>query len=80
MDILGVKLYARYASTRAENGEILVKKVSDIINRWKSGKFLPLTDRPKSVNTFALSKLWYRAAAIDFKNGDIEKIESKIKS
>ena len=80
LDILGVKLFAKFSTTRSENGKILIKKVSNTIDKWKSGKFLPLTDRPKSTNTYALSKEWYRAAAIDLKIADIEKIESKIKT
>ena len=80
LDILGLKLFAKYTSTRAGNGKILIKKVSEIINKWISGKFMPLMDWPKSVNTFALSKIWYRSAAIDFKCGDIAKFYSKIKS
>ena len=48
---LGCKLYADYSSTRRENGELMKKKVRDQIGSWKSGKFLPLTSRPWSLNT-----------------------------
>ena len=80
LDILGVKLFANFNQTRNVNGEILIKKVSDLINAWKPGKFMPLTDPPNCINTFALSKIWYRLASINIKYSDIDKIESKIKS
>lgn len=41
---------------------------------------MPITNHPRSVNTFALSKIWYRSAAIYIKCGDITKIDSRIKS
>ena len=41
---------------------------------------MPLLDRPTSINTYALSKIWYRAASINFKVGDIDNMQSKIKS
>ena len=80
LDILGVKLFGNFIETRAKNGEILIKKVNDLINLWKSGKFMPLLDRPISINTYALSKIWYRASSINFKIGDIDTMQAKIKS
>ena len=80
LDILGVKLFANFNQTRTKNGEILIKKISDLINSWKSGKFMPLLNRPTSINVFALSKIWYRAASINFKLGDIENMQAKIKT
>ena len=41
---------------------------------------MPLINRPTSINVFALSKIWYRASSINFKLGDIEKIQSNLKS
>ena len=41
---------------------------------------MPLLDRPTSINTYALSKIWYRASSINFKVGDIDTMQSKIKS
>ena len=59
LDILGVKLYTNFTQTKNINGEILIGKISDIINGWKVGKFMPLTDCSRSINTYALAKLWY---------------------
>ena len=47
---------------------------------WRSGKFLPLTSRPWSLNSYCLSKLWYKASCIDFRVGDSNTITSSVKS
>ena len=73
-------LYANYGVTRRENGEILKNKVKIKINSWKAGKFMPLTLRPWSINTFCLSKLWYRTACLDLRVGDSTAIASSVKS
>ena len=79
LDYLGCKLFADYSTTRRENGEILKAKVKEQIGSWKSGKFLSLTSRPWSINTYCLSKLWYRAACLDFRVGDCDAITSAVK-
>ena len=80
LDYLGCKLCATYQASKKENGIILVKKINDLISCWKSGKFLPLTSRPWSLNSFCLSKIWYRLACLEVKVGDLEKIISTMKS
>ena len=80
LDMLGVKIYSNYTETRRKNGEMLVKGVKETIDRWKSGKFMAFTDRTSCVNTYVLSKIWYKTSAIDFNKGDFEKITSYIKS
>ena len=80
IDMLGVRLYSSYTKTRQVNGELMVKEVNNTIRKWKSGKFVPFTSRPISVNTYILSKLWYKTSAIDFRIGDEEKIVSSLKS
>ena len=52
LDYLGVRLYSNYNATRRENREILKQRVKGRIGSWKSGKFLPLTSIPWSINTF----------------------------
>ena len=79
LDFLGVKLYATYSNTRRENGEILKKRIRDKIGSWKAGKFLPLTSRPWSLNTYSLPKLWYKTSCIDLRVGDSDAITSSIK-
>jgi hypothetical protein len=79
LDYLGCKLYANYSTTRRENGEQLKKKVKDQIGGWKAGKFLPFTSRPWSINTYCLSKIWYKAACLDLRMGDSDAITSSVK-
>ena len=69
LDFLGCRLYADYSTSRRENGEDLKKKIKDQILSWKAGKFLPLALQPWSLNTYCLSKLWYRAACLDPRQG-----------
>ena len=80
LDYLGVRLYSNYNATRRENGEILRQKVKDRIGSWKSGKFLPLTSRPWSINSFCLPRLWYRTGCLDLRVGDSNAITSSVKS
>ena len=52
------------------------------VTRWQAGsrgKFLPLTSRPWSLNSFTLSKIWYKASCIDFRIGDTDSITSSVK-
>ena len=55
LDMVGVEIKAFWVQTRRSNGDILQTKVTNIINAWKSGKFMDLICRPWSVNTYALS-------------------------
>ena len=80
LDYLGCRLYANYNATRRENGEILKQKIKDQLGSWKSGKFLPLTSRPWSLNTYCLSKWWYRTGCLDMRVGDSSAITSSVKS
>ena len=80
LDMVGVTLKATYMSTRQANGDVLVDRVSATIGPWKGGKFMPLTMRCHSVNTYCLSKLWFRFGSFEPRVGDIKKINSIIKS
>ena len=51
-----------------------------IVFSWKSGKHMPLVSRPFSINTYCLSKLWFRSSSVDMREGDISAITSKVKS
>ena len=55
------------------------KTVKDQMNSWKSGKFLPLTSRPWSLNCYCLSKLWYKSSCLDMRVGDSNTITSSMK-
>ena len=80
LDMVGVQIYATWTQTRKANGDIVTEKVKNLINSWKSGKFLPLTLRPWSINSFALSKVWFKCGSVDLRICDISAINSAIKS
>ena len=78
--MVGVELTASWQSTRKINNDELQDRVQKCIGSWKSGKFLPLVCRPFSVNTYCLSKVWFRSNCVDLRALDISAINSKIKS
>ena len=80
LDMIGVDLRATPTQTRKANGDILVDRIKKVIGSWKGGKFLPLSLRCLSVNTYCLSKLWFRCGSIDLRQGDFTNITSSIKS
>ena len=80
LDMVGVTLMATWTKTRKENGDILQSKVRKTIMPWKSGKFLPLTQRSWSLNCYALSKVWFRSKCIDLRVTDLSSITSSCKS
>ena len=57
----------------------LEKKVQSVCGSWRSGKFLPLTQRPFSINTYALSKVWFRTGSVNLREGDFKSINSSLK-
>ena len=80
LEMVGVELKASWAKSRKANGDILQSRVSTTINAWKSGKFMDITSRPWSANSFALSKVWFRCHTVDLRVLDITAITSKVKS
>ena len=80
LDMIGVELKATHTQTRKANGDILVDKVKTIVGPWKGGKFMPLSLRCHSANTYCLPKVWFRSASIDIRIGDINQITSCVKS
>ena len=59
LDMVGVTLMATWVKTRKVNGDALQLKIQNTICPWKSGKFLPTTQRGRSLNCYALSKVWF---------------------
>ena len=80
LDMVGVKLLATYQKTRKVNCDELVDKVKNTTGAWKAGKFMPLTCRAHSVNTYCLSKTLFKCFSIDLRVGDVAKISSHVKS
>ena len=78
--MVGVELKASWVQTRKCNGDIIQTRISNTIGAWKSGKFMDLSCRPWSINTFALSKVWFKCHTVDLRVLDITSISSKVKS
>ena len=62
------------------NGDIIQDKVRKIVGSWKSGRFMPLVLRPYSVNTYALSKVWFKCSSVNLRSMDMDFITSQVKS
>ena len=80
LDMVGLVLKATYTQTRKTNCDDILDKFGKILGPWKGGKFMPLTQRPWSVNTYALPKIWFRCHSLELRAGDFSKINSTIKS
>ena len=80
LDMVGVELRSTWTQTRKANGDILQNRITSTINPWKSGKFMPLTSRPWSINSFALSKVWFKCSSVDLRVADLNTITSSVKS
>ena len=80
LDMVGVVLKSTFTKTRKTNCDELLEKLSNVIGAWKGGKFMPLSQRPFSINTYALPKIWFRCHSLELRAGDFVKINSCIKS
>ena len=79
LDFVGVELRATFIQTRKVNGDKLVEIVNKTVGPWKGGRFMPLTMRPHSVNTFALSRVWFKCPSINLRVSDCTAINSQVK-
>ena len=80
LEMVGVELKSSWIQTRKVNGDIVQSRVSNTVNSWKSGKFMDLTSRPWSINTYAYSKVWFKSHTVDLRMADISSLTSKVKS
>ena len=80
LDMVGVVLKSTFIKTRKANCDELLERFGKIIGPWKSGKFMPLSQRPWSINSYALPKIWFRCHSLELRAGDFDKIISNIKS
>jgi hypothetical protein len=80
LDFVGVELRATFQQTRKVNGDQLQQRVKNTVGPWKAGRFMPLTLRPYSANTYALSKVWFKCSSVNLRNQDIDSITSQVKS
>ena len=65
LSMVGVELLASWQRTRKVNNDELLTRVKSTIGSWKSGKFMPLVCRPFSLNSYCLSKVWFRTHSVD---------------
>jgi hypothetical protein len=80
LDMVGVTLMATWSKTRKANGDVLQKKIENTIRPWKGGKFMAVTQRGWSINSYALSKIWFKTRCVDLRVCDIKSITSNCKS
>jgi hypothetical protein len=77
LDFVGVELRATFLATRKTNGDMLQSRVKNTVGPWKTGKFMPMTMRPYSANTYALSKVWFKCSSVNLR---VQDINSQVKS
>ena len=80
LDMLGVELRATWTQTRKANCGIMQDRVEKTVRQWKSGKFMPLTMRSWSMNSYCLPKMWFKTHCVDLRQLDVTKIHSTVKS
>ena len=80
LDFLGVTLQLTPAGTRMTNGKTLQDRMRNKVGPWKGGRFMSLTLRAHSVNTYAFSKLLFRSNTIDLRAEDLNMFKSCAKS
>ena len=80
LNMVGVELKSTWVQTRKVNGEMVQDRVSKTVNAWRSGKFMDLSSRPWSLNSYALSKAWFKCHTVDLRITDLTNLTSKVKS
>ena len=78
--MVGVQLKASYIQTRKANCDVLQDKVQNMIRLWKGGKFMHLSLRSSSLNSYCLSKVWFKCPSINLRECDFTKISAAVKS
>ena len=80
LDFVGVELRATFSSTRKANGDMLQTRIKNTVGPWKGSRFIPLTIRPYSAYTYALSKVWFKCNTVNMRVQDINCINSQVMS
>ena len=78
--MLGVELLASWQQTRKVNNDEILSRIKSTVGSWKSGKFMPLVCRPFSLNSYCLSKAWFRTHSVDLRVEDIASYSSACKN
>ena len=80
LDMVGVTLMCSWSKTRKVNGDELQKRLENTIRPWKGGKFMPITQRGWSLNSYALPKIWFRTKCVDLRICDLTSMTKSCKS
>ena len=80
LDMLGVKLKASYCKIRKVNCDEIREKFANLIGGWRGGRYMSLSQRPLSINSYALPIIWYKCHSIELREGDFAKLTSTAKS
>ena len=78
--MVGVQLKASYIQTRKANCDVLQDKVQNVIRHWKGGKFMHLSLRSSSLNSYCLSKVWFKCPSMNLRECYFTKISAALKS
>ena len=78
LDMVGVKLMPTDQKTRKINYDQLQDRVQKTIGPWRGGKFMSLTSRPHSINTYCLTKIWFRTSSINLRLCDLSNISATV--
>ena len=78
--MVGVELTACWMRTRQVNCSELRIRIQNTVNAWRSGKFNPLVSRSYSLNSYCLSKIWFRTSSVDLRVSDVIFIHTKCRS
>ena len=79
LDMIGVKLLSTFQKTRKVNGDDLQSRVKNVVGPWRGGKFMPLNNRPHSINNYCFSKVWFKCSTLNIRLCDKSKILSNVK-
>ena len=80
LDMLGVVLKATATQTRMVNGDEVSARVRNKIKSWQGGRFMPLSQRPWSINSYVLSMVYFRCNSINLRVKDLNSINGNLKS
>ena len=78
--MVGVELTVCWMRTRQQNCDELTNRVKNTVGAWRSGKFNPLVSRSCSLNSYCLSKIWFRTHSVDIRSSDTDFFHSKCRS
>ena len=80
LDMLGFTLMATFTKTRKANGDAVQSKFRSTIGPWRAGRFMALTLRSPSLNTYALPKIWFKSHSMEYRAGDVSFFNKQMQS